>query len=100
MIDIHQYELEKISDVSVGRTVLLGEVVGSSVSATLIAQGAASVGAGALAITPGIGLLAGGLIMNSTGKKLSNEADEAYRQAKKTESEPATLLMQALHRVF
>ena len=87
MIDIHQYELEKISDVSVGRTVLLGEVVGSSVSATLIAQGAASVGAGALAITPGIGLLAGGLIMNSTGKKLSNEADEAYRQAKKTEEE-------------
>ena len=87
MIDIHQYELEKISDVSVGRTVLLGEVVGSSVSATLIAQGAASVGAGALALTPGIGLLAGGLIMNSTGKKLSNEADEAYRQAKKTEEE-------------
>lgn len=87
MIDIHQYEFVKISDVSVGRTVLLGEAVGSSVSATLIAQGAASVGTGALAITPGIGLLVGGLIMNSTGKKLSNQADEAYCQAKKTEEE-------------
>lgn len=37
--------------------------------------------------TLGVGLLVGGIIFNATGSKLSDEADEAYHQAKKTESD-------------
>ena len=37
--------------------------------------------------TLGVGLLVGGVIFNITGSKLSDKADEAYAQAKKTEQE-------------
>ena len=37
--------------------------------------------------TLGVGLLVGGIIFNVTGSKLSDKADEAYYQAKRTESE-------------
>lgn len=37
--------------------------------------------------TLGVGLLVGGVIFNVTGSKLSDKADEAYEQAKRTEKE-------------
>lgn len=37
--------------------------------------------------TLGVGLLVGGIIFNVTGSKLSDKADEAYSQAKRTEEE-------------
>ena len=37
--------------------------------------------------TLGVGLLVGGIIFNVTGSKLSDKADEAFKQAKRTESE-------------
>lgn len=38
-----------------------------------------------------VGLLVGGIVFNVTGSKLSDKADEAYRQAKKTEEEVDTI---------
>ncbi|SFQ38336.1 hypothetical protein SAMN02910358_01846 [Lachnospiraceae bacterium XBB1006] len=55
-----------------------------------IASGGGGVALGATILsgaTLGIGLLVGGLIVNATGAKLSNKADEAYNQAKRTENE-------------
>ena len=39
------------------------------------------------AATLGVGILVGGVIFNVTGSKLSNKADEAFKQAKKEETE-------------
>ncbi len=55
--------------------------------------GAIAAGGGGMALgstvlgasTLGIGLLVGGIIFNVTGSKLSDQADEAYRQMKKAE---------------
>ena len=55
--------------------------------------GALTAGGGGMALgstilgvsTLGIGLLVGGMIFNVTGSKLSDQADEAYRQMKKAE---------------
>lgn len=69
----------------------------AATNATLAALGggAISAGGGGMALgsailggaTLGVGLLVGGVIFNITGSKLSDQADEAYEQAKKTEKE-------------
>lgn len=67
----------------------------AAVNATLAALGggALAVGGGGIALgstilgatTLGIGFLVGGMIFNFTGKKLSNQAEEAYDQMRETE---------------
>lgn len=69
----------------------------AATNATLAALGGGSIaaGGGGMALgtavlggaTLGIGLLVGGVIFNVTGSKLSEKADEAYSQAKRTEKE-------------
>lgn len=69
----------------------------AATNATLAALGGGSIaaGGGGMALgtavlggaTLGVGLLVGGIIFNVTGSKLSDKADEAYNQAKKTEKE-------------
>lgn len=69
----------------------------AATNATLAALGGGSLaaGGGGMALgsailgasTLGVGLLVGGMIFNVTGSKLSDKADEAYEQAKKTEDE-------------
>ena len=67
----------------------------AATNATLAALGGGSLaaGGGGMALgtavlggaTLGVGLLVGGVIFNVTGSKLSDKADEAYSQAKRTE---------------
>ena len=67
----------------------------AATNATLAALGGGAIAAGgggmALgttilgAATLGVGLLGGGIIFNTTGEKLSDKADEAYRQMKEAE---------------
>ena len=69
----------------------------AATNATLAALGGGSIatGGGGMALgtavlggaTLGVGLLVGGIIFNVTGSKLSDKADEAYNQAKRTERE-------------
>ncbi len=69
----------------------------AATNATLAALGGGSIaaGGGGMALgtavlggaTLGIGLLVGGIIFNATGTKLSDKAEDAYVQAKKTEEE-------------
>lgn len=69
----------------------------AATNATLAALGGGAIAAGgggmALgttilgATTLGVGLLVGGIIFSVTGSKLSDKADEAYKQATKTEEE-------------
>lgn len=69
----------------------------AATNATLAALGGGSLaaGGGGMALgsmilggaTLGVGLLIGGVIFNATGSKLSDKADEAYSQAKRTERE-------------
>lgn len=60
-----------------------GGAIGSSATAGGMALGSAVLGGATL----GVGLLVGGIIFNVTGSKLSDKADEAYRQASRTEKE-------------
>ena len=69
----------------------------AATNATLAALGGGSIaaGGGGMALgtavlggaTLGVGLLVGGMIFNVTGKKLSSKADEALKQANRTEEE-------------
>lgn len=69
----------------------------AATNATLaaIGGGALAAGGGGIALgttilgatTLGVGLLVGGIIFNTTGEKLSDEADEAYRQMKEAEKQ-------------
>lgn len=69
----------------------------AATNATLAALGGGSLAAGGGGMvlgsailggaTLGVGLLVGGIIFNVTGSKLSDQADEAYRQATRTEEE-------------
>jgi hypothetical protein len=69
----------------------------AATNATLAALGGGSLaaGGGGMALgtavlsgaTLGVGLLVGGIIFNVTGSKLSDKADSAYDQAKRTEKE-------------
>lgn len=69
----------------------------AATNATLAALGGGSLaaGGGGMALgsavlggaTLGIGLLVGGIIFNATGSHLSDKADEAYSQARRTERE-------------
>lgn len=55
-----------------------------------IAAGGGGMALGSMVLggaTLGVGLLVGGVIFNITGSKLSDKADEAYSQAKRTENE-------------
>lgn len=60
-----------------------GGAIGSSAFAGGMALGQVVLGAA----TAGVGLLVGGVVFSITGSKLSEKADEAYRQAQKTEKE-------------
>ena len=60
-----------------------GGAIGSTTAAGGMALGTTVLGASTL----GVGLLIGGVVFNFTGKKMANKADEAYRQAKKSEKE-------------
>ncbi len=74
----------------------------AATNATLAALGGGSIaaGGGGMALgtavlggaTLGVGLLVGGIIFNVTGSKLSDKADEAYVQAKRTEGEVNTIV--------
>jgi len=74
----------------------------AATNATLAALGGGSIaaGGGGMALgtavlggaTLGVGLLVGGIIFNVTGNKLSDKADEAYVQAKRTEGEVNTIV--------
>lgn len=57
-----------------------GGAIGSSAMAGGMAAGSMVLGGATL----GVGLLIGGIIFNATGSKLSDEADEAFRQAIET----------------
>ncbi len=60
-----------------------------------LAAGGGGMAAGAAVLggaTLGVGLLVGGIIFNITGSKLSDKADEAYLQAKRTEEEINTIV--------
>lgn len=69
----------------------------AATNATLAALGGGAKAAGGLgmavgsqllgAATLGVGILVGGIIFNVTGNKLSDKADEAWHQAKKTEEQ-------------
>lgn len=69
----------------------------AATNATLAALGGGTIaaGGGGMALgsavlggaTLGVGLLVGGILFNVTGSKLSDKADEAYRQAARTETE-------------
>ena len=60
-----------------------GGAIGSSAGAGGMALGSAVLGGATL----GVGLLVGGIIFNVTGSKLSDKADAAYSQARKTEDQ-------------
>lgn len=74
----------------------------AATNATLAALGGGTLasGGGGMALgatvlggaTLGVGLLVGGIIFDITGNKLSDKADEAYLQAKRTENEVNTIV--------
>ena len=73
----------------------LGGAAATNATLAALGGGALAAGGGGIALgttmlgvsTLGVGLLVGGVIFNITGSSLSDKADEAYRQAKNTESE-------------
>jgi len=73
----------------------LSGVAATNATIAAIGGGSIATGGGGMALgatilggaTLGIGLLVGGVIFNITGSKLSDKADEAYLQAKRTEEE-------------
>ena len=73
-------------------TAISGLSGAAATNATLAAIGGGSLasGGGGMALgsaTLGVGLLVGGAILGVTGSKLSDQADEAYRQASRTEEQ-------------
>lgn len=73
----------------------LSGVAATNATLAALGGGALTAGGGGMALgsavlggaTLGVGLLVGGIIFNVTGGKLSDKADEAYRQMKKAEAE-------------
>ena len=73
----------------------LSGIAATNATFAALGGGAIAAGGGGMALgtvvlggaTLGVGLLVGGVIFNITGSKLSDKADEVYRQAKKTETE-------------
>lgn len=71
----------------------LSGVAATNATLAALGGGAIAAGGGGMALgtavlggaTLGIGLLVGGIIFNVTGSKISDKADEAYSQARKTE---------------
>lgn len=98
--DIPEYNPEDLKNVSVGAGVLLGGLGGAAVGT---AGGFAAAGATTSAVmalgtavlggaTLGVGLLVGGIIFNFTGSKMSDKADDAYRQAKKAQEDAERII--------
>ena len=85
-VKLPTYSPEELKRTSVGAGVLIGGLGGAA---------AGTAGGGGMALgsmvlggaTLGVGLLVGGIIFNFTGSKLSDKADEAWSQMKKTETE-------------
>ncbi len=73
----------------------LSGVAATNATLAALGGGAIAAGGGGMALgttilgatTLGVGLLVGGIIFNVTGSKLSDKADEAYKQMKKAEGE-------------
>ncbi|WP_033120760.1 hypothetical protein [Oscillibacter sp. ER4] len=73
----------------------LSGVAATNATLAALGGGAIAAGGGGIALgttilgaaTLGVGILVGGVIFNVTGSKLSNKADEAFKQAKKEETE-------------
>ena len=73
----------------------LSGIAATNATLAALGGGALSVGGGGMALgtavlggaTLGVGLLVGGVIFNVTGSKLSDQADEAYAQARKIEDD-------------
>ena len=73
----------------------LSGVAATNATLAALGGGAIAAGGGGMALgttilgaaTLGVGILVGGVIFNVTGSKLSNKADEAFKQAKKEETE-------------
>ena len=73
----------------------LSGIAATNATLAALGGGALSAGGGGMALgtailggaTLGVGLLVGGVIFNITGSKLSDQADEAYAQAKKIEND-------------
>ena len=116
-IKLPEYEAEELKKVSAGAGVLLGGIGGAAVgtaggfaaagvtTSAVMALGTASTGTaistlsgvaatnatlaalGGGSLAAGGGVLVGGVIFNATGSKLSDKADEAYSQARRTEKE-------------
>lgn len=71
----------------------LSGVAATNATLAALGGGAIAAGGGGMALgsailgaaTFGVGILVGGIIFNATGKKLSDKADEAYRQMKEAE---------------
>ena len=78
----------------------LSGVAATNATLAALGGGAVACGGGGVAVgtailgaaTLGVGLLVGGIVFNVTGGKLSDKADEAYVQAKRTESEVNTIV--------
>ena len=78
----------------------LSGVAATNAALAALGGGSLAAGGGGMALgatvlsgaTLGIGLLVGGIIFNATGSKLSDKADEAYLQAKRTENEVNTIV--------
>lgn len=73
----------------------LSGAAASNAALAALGGGSLAAGGGGMALgsavlggaTLGVGLLIGGIIFNVTGSKLSQKADEAYKQAKRTQKE-------------
>lgn len=85
-----------IGTVSTGTAIsTLSGVAATNATLAALGGGSLAAGGGGMALgsmilggaTLGVGLLIGGVIFNATGSKLSDKADEAYSQAKRTERE-------------
>ena len=98
--DIPEYNPEDLKNVSVGAGVLLGGLGGAAVGTAggFAAAGATTSAGMALGTavlggaTLGVGLLVGGIIFNFTGSKMSDKADDAYRQAKKAQEDAERII--------
>lgn len=90
------YAVSTLGVASTGTAIsALSGAAATNATLAFLGGGSLAAGGGGMALgatvlsgaTLGVGLLAAGFVVGAAGKKLSNDADEAYRQAKKTEEE-------------
>lgn len=84
-MDLPQYQADELRKISSGAV----EIFKAFGVGSLASGGGGTVLGSAIlgGATLGVGLLVGGAIMGLTGSKLSDQADEAYRQASRTEEQ-------------